>query len=1122
MSNLSTGQIVGGVVGGVIGFFTGGPAGAFKGAALGLSIGGYVDPPPGPDLRGPTLDDKSFQSASYGVTLPRLYGRIAVYGDVIYLENNEYKSVSKSQKVGGKGGGGQKVTTTTYYATFAIALGQTYAGARPYRVWAGGKLIIGGELTGYKKVGKKLVKTFDYRFYDGTQTEPDPRMQAVLGINNTPSYEGTCYIMFYDFDLTNYGNSLSGCPIKVEFFEPDPVQEEIEQSLTSYTLNKVEQVVFPFPVDSINKVGCSSAMTAGGSYRAFAIGLSAYPTPATHLNIFAKTGPIGIIRSFDPDIYNGLAIWTHSNIGTAKITWAFRMASYDPAAMPPYAFFVETNAGRFPSPFVYENFYIVADAMAIFSTETANYVLYRVNAAVTYVPSFPLPQGTYFFAYLGVRPDQIFGVLPFGDEYQYRVLAVYLNRFYVAKYEDDTIGNKTDVTLDVYNVLSGALISSTLITLPPVLLTGYFDFFIKSAEVYEDKIYIPGYMAVGIGFFVMSIDLTTHAVDVGSFGDLDLTPPYSVEYDSTQISVYNGVIGFFLNRWDGSSYKSAIYTFAPPVINYEEPQDWRTPITQIVNREFRAIGLTDADYDLAEIADDTTVGYKVSEVSAARAAIGPIQSAYLFDMVERGYKLAAVKRGNAPVATIRFKNLVFTGDAVVKSESDSAVLMPSMLTLNYIDYDREYDTGSQNAEYPGVFNSVQSKDLAVVMQADEAAKLADIFIRTMRIEQKKYSFSLPHTYFELRVTNIIVVEVYPDKYVRMRIDQRTQDISGLITLACTATDETSYISDAAGYPGETGSDIFLPTYNDPIALVLDIPMINVVQDAFGVTATMIQPPPEVEAALLLSANEGATFSEIGRLDGAGTVAQSMTNALGPGDPFVTEYDTELLLDNVMCGEFFSVTYEQMLRNNNTVAYGQPGRWEILTYQDATPTGVGSNVILSTFIRGKYGTEQYMDDHVVGDLVVLLDDPDTIFAPMPAQSVGLSWPIKAVNVGDDADGGILAEYGTYDAVNLKQLSVVNPDLWRGGLDWIIDFDPRTRYASNQWVTGNQEQTDTIRYEIDVLNGPSVVRTIQSTTIPITYTEAQQIADFGAAQTTITIDIYQVSQRVGRGYPLRVTA
>ena len=89
----SAGQIVGGIVGGVIGFIAGGPMGAVKGYMIGSSIGGMIDPPPGPDLKGPTLDDKSFNSAAYGVSLATLHGTIAHTGSSIYLENNEYNDM---------------------------------------------------------------------------------------------------------------------------------------------------------------------------------------------------------------------------------------------------------------------------------------------------------------------------------------------------------------------------------------------------------------------------------------------------------------------------------------------------------------------------------------------------------------------------------------------------------------------------------------------------------------------------------------------------------------------------------------------------------------------------------------------------------------------------------------------------------------------------------------------------------------------------------------------------------------------------------------------------------------------------------------------------------------------
>lgn len=60
-----------------------------------------------------------------------------------------------------------------------------------------------------------------------------------------------------------------------------------------------------------------------------------------------------------------------------------------------------------------------------------------------------------------------------------------------------------------------------------------------------------------------------------------------------------------------------------------------------------------------------------------------------------------------------------------------------------------------------------------------------------------------------------------------------------------------------------------------------------------------------------------------------------------------------------------------------------------------------------------------------------------------------------------------------------------------------------------------------YEIDVMSGSTVKRTIPSATPVITYTAADQTSDFGSPQSAITLRIYQLSATVGRGYPLEVT-
>jgi len=63
-----------------------------------------------------------------------------------------------------------------------------------------------------------------------------------------------------------------------------------------------------------------------------------------------------------------------------------------------------------------------------------------------------------------------------------------------------------------------------------------------------------------------------------------------------------------------------------------------------------------------------------------------------------------------------------------------------------------------------------------------------------------------------------------------------------------------------------------------------------------------------------------------------------------------------------------------------------------------------------------------------------------------------------------------------------------------------------------------------YDVHILDGAAVKRTLTSNTASVFYTAAQQSADLGAPLgpgQTLAIRIYQLSNRLGRGTPAAVT-
>lgn len=258
----SAGQAIGMVVGGVVGFFAGGNVAL--GASIGGAIGGYIDPPKGPKAIGPRLDDLRVQTATYGAVIPRIYGTVATYGNIFWVENDALKEVEKTESQGGKGGGGAEVTTFSYFATFAVGICQgPVDGIR--RIWAGSKLIYDA---GSNDIGAILASNASadmFTIYLGTADQlPDDRMQAALGVANVPAYRGLVYIVFKDFALADYGNSLLGCPIKVEVVS--------ESTATQYSRRVyIDNIYAPFydTYGAGNKTGPFDPRLDGGVIRAY-------------------------------------------------------------------------------------------------------------------------------------------------------------------------------------------------------------------------------------------------------------------------------------------------------------------------------------------------------------------------------------------------------------------------------------------------------------------------------------------------------------------------------------------------------------------------------------------------------------------------------------------------------------------------------------------------------------------------------------------------------------------------------------------------------------------------------------------------------------------------------------
>ena len=200
-----SGQQIGTVVGGIIGAYFGGPAGAQLGMAIGGAIGGAVDPE---HIYGPKIGDGQRQTATDGIPIAWVQGTATVAGTIVQV--GPRRQIRK--KEGGKGGGPVQVTFEAHQE-FAILICES-SELRDSTIDAVVMVEQDGKIVYDVRPGSKLRAQStkwkrNVRFLFGDENQmPDPTLEGITGVGNTPAYRGSCIAVFTDFNVTAVGDRI--------------------------------------------------------------------------------------------------------------------------------------------------------------------------------------------------------------------------------------------------------------------------------------------------------------------------------------------------------------------------------------------------------------------------------------------------------------------------------------------------------------------------------------------------------------------------------------------------------------------------------------------------------------------------------------------------------------------------------------------------------------------------------------------------------------------------------------------------------------------------------------------------------------------------------------------------
>jgi len=84
------------------------------------------------------------------------------------------------------------------------------------------------------------------------------------------------------------------------------------------------------------------------------------------------------------------------------------------------------------------------------------------------------------------------------------------------------------------------------------------------------------------------------------------------------------------------------------------------------------------------------------------------------------------------------------------------------------------------------------------------------------------------------------------------------------------------------------------------------------------------------------------------------------------------------------------------------------------------------------------------------------------------------------------------------------------------DLVLTWIRRTRSGGDSWAAAEVPLAEDVEaYEVEVLDGPTVKRTLSATAPSVIYSALDQIADFGAPQPAVSVRVHQMSAVWGRG-------
>jgi hypothetical protein len=517
-----------------------------------------------------------------------------------------------------------------------------------------------------------------------------------------------------------------------------------------------------------------------------------------------------------------------------------------------------------------------------------------------------------------------------------------------------------------------------------------------------------------------------------------------------------------------------------------------------------------ADFEAGTLGEGPD-GYVIDRPMSPRAAIEPLSLAYAFDAAEISGTLAFRPRGAAPIAEFTDDDLVLPDrGGPVRLVRAQETELPREVSLGFIDGAAEYRHAAVTSRrLVGGAARASRADLAVVTNDTAAERRAEIWLQDLWAGRENCDFAVPPSRLALAPGDLVALTTNGRRRVvelREVVDQESRRVS--------ARSIDPEIFELAVAPARRHKPATPPALGPVHVVLLDLPSLDASNPPILLRAAIFANPWPGPVAIWRS-DDGTSFQNVGTAEAPAIMGETLNPLpLGPTSRWDRGHRLQVRLYG---GALASVADNVLFAGANAAAVQRPdGVWEVLQFANAQLIAPFTYE-LSRLLRGQLGTEWAMGNPLPAGAPFVLLDAHVVTLARGLEALERSMQLRIVAAGrDHADPAAVALSATPHATALRPLSPVHLHARRDNAGVHLSWIRRTRQEGDAWLAGDVPLAEEREaYLIEVLSGATVIRSIEVTQPFALYAAADEFADFGAPQASLSIRVAQLSASVGRG-------